>query len=85
MLTNIHIGGVDQGDGNSIRIPQNTNPVVNIQSPEMACNVGGGKPLDKFVSLDAGARVTLQWRTWPDGSQNTPIDVSHQGSSFVHR
>jgi cellulase len=79
MLTNIIIGGVDQGDGNSMRIPPNTDPVVNVQSTDMTCNVGGLKSVRKAVSIDAGRSVTLQWRTWPDGSQNAPIADSHQG------
>ncbi|KAH0613336.1 uncharacterized protein H6S33_009716 [Morchella sextelata] len=58
MLTNIIIGGVDQGDGNSM--------------------------LRKAVSIDAGRSVTLQWRTWPDGSQNAPIADSHQGPCAVY-
>lgn len=79
MLTNIIVGGVDQGDGNSMRVPPNTDPVVNVQSTDMACNVNGLNPVRKGVSIDAGQPVTLQWRTWPDGSQNAPIADSHQG------
>jgi hypothetical protein len=26
----------------------------------------------------------IQWRTWPDGSQDSPIDISHQGPCAVY-
>lgn len=79
MITNIYVNGVDQGIGSCIRIPPTTGPVVNVWSDDMACNVGGSKPLDKFASIGAGDNVSFKWRTWPDGSQEVPIDVSHQG------
>lgn len=79
ILANVIIGGVDQGAGNSIRIPPNTDPVVNVKSTDMTCNVGGLVPLRKAVSIDAGQTMTFQWLTYPDGSQNVPIADSHQG------
>lgn len=79
MITNIYIGGINQGDGTCVRVPPNTNPVTNVNSNDMACNVGGEKALDKFCALDAGQVVTIEWRTWPDGTEKTPIDASHQG------
>lgn len=82
MITNIHINGVDQGDGICVRVAQNTSPVTDIRSNAMACNVGGEKTLDKFCAVDAGQSVKFEWRTWPDGSVKTPIDVSHQGLSL---
>ncbi|KAI5804989.1 glycosyl hydrolase family 61-domain-containing protein [Geopyxis carbonaria] len=38
---------------------------------------------DKSVCL-AGSRVVAQWRTWPDGSQDVPLDVSHKGPCAVY-
>lgn len=79
MVTNFYVGGVNQGDGVYIRVPPNTNPITNPKSNDMACNVGGEKPLGRFCAVDAGQNVAVQWRTWPDGTVATPIDVSHQG------
>lgn len=79
MITNVRIGGVDQGDGTCVRVPPNTDPVTDVKSDDMACNVGGEKSLGKFCAIDAGQVVGLVWRTWPDGTVTTPIDASHEG------
>lgn len=84
IITNIYVNGVDQGDGVCIRIPPSTGPVVDVRSDDMACNVGGWRPLDKFASIGAGDNVSFKWKTWPDGSQEVPIDISHEGFySFI--
>lgn len=79
MITNIYIGDVDQGDGTCVRVPPNTNPVTDVKSNDMACNVGGEKSLDRFCVFDAGQVIKLVWKTWPDGTVTTPIDASHEG------
>lgn len=41
MVSNIWIDGVNQGAGTCMRVPPNTNPLNDIASSNMACNVGG--------------------------------------------
>jgi len=84
MMTSITINGVNQGDGACLRIPKNTDPFMDVSSNDMACNIGGGNKVTKTCAASAGASVTVQWRTWPDGSHNDPIDVSHQGPCSVY-
>ncbi|KAL7270507.1 hypothetical protein RUND412_006784 [Rhizina undulata] len=84
MFTTLSINGVDQGDGTCIRVPPSTDPVTDVASEDMVCNVNGGNGVARICSADAGATVTLQWRTWPDGSEDTPISSSHQGPCSVY-
>ncbi|KAL7269372.1 hypothetical protein RUND412_007976 [Rhizina undulata] len=84
MFTTLSINGVSQGDGTCIRMPPSTSPVTDVNSDNMACNVNGENGVARICSADAGATVTLQWRSWPDGSNNVPIDPSHQGPCSVY-
>ncbi|KAL7274969.1 hypothetical protein RUND412_002100 [Rhizina undulata] len=84
MFTTLSIDGVDQGDGTCIRVPPTTSPVKDVTSDDMACNVNGDTGVARICSANAGSTVTLQWRTWPDGSEDTPIDTSHQGPCSVY-
>ncbi|CCX04393.1 family 61 glycoside hydrolase [Pyronema domesticum] len=84
MATNIWIDGVNQGAGTCMRIPRNTDPVTNVYSEDMACNVGRNKQEAITCAANAGSRVTVQWRIWPDGSNDGPIDPSHQGPCAVY-
>jgi len=84
MVTNMYINGVDQGPGKCLRIPPNTDPVTDITSTDMACNVGGTKPVARVCPVHAGDSITFLWRAWPDGSQPGSIDQSHQGPCAVY-
>ncbi|KAF8466216.1 family 61 glycoside hydrolase [Kalaharituber pfeilii] len=84
MITNMIINGVDQGMGKCLRNAPNTNPVVDINSSDMACNVGGTKGVARVCEVDAGSEITFIWRSWPDASQPGSLDVSHQGPCAVY-
>lgn len=59
---NLHVNGVDQGAGNSasgyIRAPPNNNPVKDITSKDMTCNVNN-VAVAKTVSVAAGDKVRV--------------------------
>ncbi|KAI5807271.1 family 61 glycoside hydrolase [Peziza echinospora] len=84
MITNMIINGVDQGLGKCLRIPPTTSPVTNINSDDMACNVGGLTPVARSCEIDAGSSLTFIWRSWPDGSVPGSLDASHQGPCAVY-
>ena len=54
VVSNIFIDDVDQGQGTCLRPPPNTNPLEDLKSPQIACNVGG----DKQVALTCPANGT---------------------------
>lgn len=77
------VNGKDMGTGNSasgyIRSPPNNNPIVDTQSPDMACNVNGGTPVAQTIKVAPGDTVEFEWghNTRGDdiiaGSHNGPV------------
>lgn len=45
-MANFYIDGVDQGAGTCLRVPPTTNPLTDISSSTIVCNVGGEKAVD---------------------------------------
>ncbi|KAL5598294.1 uncharacterized protein BROUX77_006128 [Berkeleyomyces rouxiae] len=73
------INDVDQGDGRNvyIRSPPNNNPVKDLTSPDLVCNVNGGKAGTGFVSAAAGDKVTFEW--YHDNRGDDILAASHKG------
>ena len=42
------------------KVPHN-NPIMDVNSADMACNVGGNTPAKDVLSVAAGSSVTLEW------------------------
>jgi cellulase len=63
-IWNLYDDDVDQGVGNVaggyIRYPPNNNPVKDITSSDMTCNVNNVANT-KTVSVAAGSKLTLEW------------------------
>ncbi|CCF39912.1 endoglucanase hydrolyse internal 1, partial [Colletotrichum higginsianum] len=88
LTLDLYVNGKPTGDGDGraiggngakkyIRSPPNNNPVKDITSPDIVCNVNGAKALTDFVPVAAGDDVSVEWY------HNTPgddiIDLSHKG------
>lgn len=75
----VWVNGQDQGDGRGvyIRSPDNNSPVKDLASPDIVCNVNGGKPVPDFVSVAAGDSLAFEW--YHDTRNDDIIDQSHQG------
>ncbi|KAL2128808.1 hypothetical protein VTI74DRAFT_8614 [Chaetomium olivicolor] len=78
-MFSVWVNGVDQGDGQNvyIRTPPNTDPIKDLASPALACNVKGGEPVPQFVSASAGDKLTFEWYRVKRGDDI--IDPSHSG------
>lgn len=74
---NIYVNDVDQGLGNSaagyIRTPPNNNPVKDITSSDMTCNVNNVATA-KTVSVDAGDKITFEWHHNGETADDDIID-----------
>jgi cellulase len=61
---NVLVNGVDQGVGNKqggyIDSPPNNNPVLDVTSKAIECNVAGVKAA-KSISIAGGDEVTFEW------------------------
>lgn len=57
------VNGEDQGDGRTtyIRSPPNNNPVKDLASTDLSCNVAGATAMPNFVKAAAGDQITLEW------------------------
>ncbi|KAG8721019.1 hypothetical protein FRC08_016329 [Ceratobasidium sp. 394] len=77
------INGVFQGDGrnNYIRSPPNNNPVKDLTSSAMACNVNN-RVVPKTLSVKAGDTFTFEW--YHDSRNDDIIASSHKGPVQVY-
>ncbi|KKF97170.1 Endo-beta-1 4-glucanase D [Ceratocystis platani] len=78
------VNGVDQGDGRNvyIRSPTNNNPVKDLTSPDLVCNVNGGKAVAEFVSAAAGDKITFEW--YHDNRGDDILAASHKGPLITY-
>lgn len=58
-LQYIWVNGVDQGLNADLRVPPNNNPVTDVTSTELTCNVGGTSGTGvSTVTIPAGTNVS---------------------------
>ncbi|KAL1900765.1 hypothetical protein Cpir12675_000779 [Ceratocystis pirilliformis] len=78
------VNDVDQGEGRNvyIRSPPNNNPVKDLTSPDLVCNVNGGKAVPEFVSAAAGDKITFEW--YHDNRADDIIAASHKGPLITY-
>ncbi|KAG8703036.1 hypothetical protein FRC12_019248 [Ceratobasidium sp. 428] len=79
----VWLNGVFQGDGrnNYIRSPPNNNPVKDINSSAMACNVNN-RGVGRYLSVKSGDSLTFEW--YHNGRNDDIIDKSHKGPVQVY-
>ncbi|KAI8939571.1 hypothetical protein NX059_003335 [Plenodomus lindquistii] len=84
---NILVNGKDQGVGNQaggyIDSPPNNNPVTDVTSKDMTCNVAGTKAA-KSVTVAAGDEITFQWHHDNNSPGDDIIASSHKGPILVY-
>lgn len=82
-----YVDGVDQGVGNSaagyIRSPPNNNPVKDITSADMTCNVNN-VATTKTIEVAAGAEMILEWHHNSVDASDDIIDGSHKGPVMAY-
>ncbi|KAG9081850.1 hypothetical protein FRC07_014398, partial [Ceratobasidium sp. 392] len=79
----VWLNGVFQGDGrnNYIRSPPNNNPVKDINSSAMSCNVNN-RAVSKYLSVKSGDTLTFEW--YHNSRNDDIIDKSHKGPVQVY-
>jgi len=79
----VWLNGVDQGDGKNvyIRSPPTNNPVKDLTSSAMACNVNNVS-VPKTVSVKSGDKLTFEW--FHDARGDEIIASSHHGPIQVY-
>jgi len=79
------INGVDYG-GQCVRLPPNNNPVTNVQSTDIRCNVNGLSGVSGKCSVKAGDTVTVEMHQQPGDRScaNQAIGGDHWGPVSVY-
>ncbi|KAL7269476.1 hypothetical protein RUND412_007862 [Rhizina undulata] len=71
-----------------VRLPPNNNPVTDVTSSDMACNVNGGVPAASVCSVTAGSTVIHEWhhesRAQAATDSDDPIAASHKGPIITY-
>ena len=64
-VVRIKVNGDDKGAGAGryLRQPPTNDPVKDLTSPNMCCNVNGDKPVPNYVIVPAGSTITTEWCT----------------------
>ncbi|GLB34228.1 putative glycoside hydrolase family 61 [Lyophyllum shimeji] len=79
------VNGADQGKNMYLRFPPNNNPVTDVTSTDMTCNVNGlTGSATGTVSIPAGATITLEWHQHDQRTGEDPISGGHKGPVQVY-
>ncbi|KAF9444446.1 lytic polysaccharide monooxygenase [Macrolepiota fuliginosa MF-IS2] len=77
--------GVDEGQNNYIRVPPNNNPVTDVTSTDITCNVGGTSGSSvSTASISAGATITFEWHQHAQRTGEDAISGGHKGPVQVY-
>ncbi|EPS45603.1 hypothetical protein H072_417 [Dactylellina haptotyla CBS 200.50] len=81
----VWVNAIDQGDGAGvyIRQPPTNNPLLDVTSTDMICNVNNN-PLSGYVNAKSGDTITLQWFKENMDPSDIVIDASHVGPVTVY-
>ncbi|TFK43938.1 glycoside hydrolase [Crucibulum laeve] len=79
------VNGADQGQNTFLRVPPNNNPVTDVTSKDLTCNVNGltGSSTGT-ASVPAGATLTLEWHQHAQRTGEDPISGGHKGPVLVY-
>ncbi|KAF7775675.1 CAZyme family AA9 [Agaricus bisporus var. burnettii] len=77
--------GVDQGKNNFIRVTPNNNPVTDVTSKDITCNVNGLSGSNvQTLSIGAGSTITFEWHQHDQRTGEDPISGGHKGPVQVY-
>ncbi|TFK62110.1 hypothetical protein BDN72DRAFT_406369 [Pluteus cervinus] len=72
--------GVDQGQNKYLRIAPSNNPITDVTSKDLTCNVGGlSGASTSTLSIPAGDQVTFEWHQHAQRTGEDPIASGHKG------
>ncbi|KAG7285755.1 hypothetical protein NEMBOFW57_008049 [Staphylotrichum longicolle] len=89
IFTSLEVGGVNNGQGNGVRIPSYNGPIEDVTSNSMACN-GNPNPTtstSKVITVQAGETVTALWRYMLSTTGTAPNDImdsTHLGPTLAY-
>ncbi|EPE28396.1 hypothetical protein GLAREA_09516 [Glarea lozoyensis ATCC 20868] len=86
VFTTLYVDDVNQGDGTCVRMGMGepTAPVNDLTSTDMACGREGTKGVARVCPVKKGAKLSFEFRVWPDASNPGAIDPQHKGPCSVY-
>jgi hypothetical protein len=86
VFTTLYVDDINQGDGTCVRMGMTnpTAPVNDLTSTDMACGREGTKGVARVCPVKQGAKLSFEFRVWPDAEQSGSIDPQHKGSCSVY-
>ncbi|KAI0403464.1 fungal cellulose binding domain-containing protein [Xylaria palmicola] len=85
IFQDLWVDGVDYGS-QCIRMPANNNPVTNVNSADIRCNVGGTRGVSAKCPVKAGSTVTVEMHAQPGDRKcgSEAIGGAHYGPVNVY-
>lgn len=83
ILVNGKDAGVGREAGGYIDSPPNNNPVTDVTSKAMECNVAGTKA-SKSITVKGGDKIAFQWHHDSNSASDDIIASSHKGPIIVY-
>ncbi|TCD70404.1 hypothetical protein EIP91_003485 [Steccherinum ochraceum] len=81
----IWVNGADQGHNVDVRIPPNNNPVTDLTSKDLTCNVNGLSGASTgTAAIPAGATITFEWHQHDQRTGEDAISGGHKGPVQVY-
>ncbi|KAI0751589.1 glycosyl hydrolase family 61-domain-containing protein [Daedaleopsis nitida] len=73
-------GATDEGQNNFIRVPPSNNPVTDVTSTDLTCNVNGLSGANvETLTIPAGANITFEWHQHAQRTGEDAISGGHKG------
>ncbi|KAH7916237.1 glycoside hydrolase [Hygrophoropsis aurantiaca] len=81
----IWVNGADEGLNNYIRVPPSNNPVTDVTSTDLTCNVNGLSGTGvSTISIAAGTNITFEWHQHAARTGEDAISSGHKGPVLVY-
>ena len=89
IFASLEVGGVNQGQGEGVRIPSYNGPITDVTSNSLACNGDPNPttPTSKIITVQAGSTVTAVWKYMLTSTGTAPADImdpTHLGPTIAY-
>lgn len=87
IFSNLHINGKDAGQTTGVRYKTttpNNQPLEDLSSNDIACNVGGDKGVTDVLDVPAGANLTFEFKASLFDKSKPRLEPGHKGPCAVY-
>ena len=87
VFTTLYVDGTSQGDGTAVRMrrdPSKASAPMHPDVPAIACGYDGELANPRVASVDDGATLTFEFRSWANDPSKGAIDPRHVGPCSIY-